>query len=189
MSPNWRATIKRHPERAVPEEAQDILLHGLVAHLGFVQGDQPFVIPLNYHYDPERPDRLYLHGSPDSRAMQHLASGAPVCVTVTTVDGLVYSRNAASHAVNYHSVVCFGKGRIIGDVDEKAALFDGMTRRYFPDRKMGRDYQPASREALDGTCVVEVLIEESSAKARRGGPAGPLDADPTAPGTSGVIPL
>ncbi len=183
-----RATIKRHPERAVPAEAAEILIRGMVAHVGFCERDQPFVIPLNYGYDLERPDRIYLHGSYDSRTMRHLASGAPVCVTVTTIDGLVYSRTAANHAVNYTSVVCFGRGRTVTDVDQKARLFEAMTRRYFPDRIAGRDYQPASREELERTAVVEVQIEELSAKARRGGPAGPLDADPEAPGTAGVSP-
>src|SRR5437868_14383412 len=87
-----RTTIKRHPERAVPGEEQEILAGGLVAHVGFSQGDQPFVIPMIYQYDPARPDKLYLHGSHASRTIKHLADGAPVCVTVTTVRGLVYSR-------------------------------------------------------------------------------------------------
>ena len=181
-----RTTIRRHAERAAPKEAQEFLARGLVAHVGFVQAGQPFVIPLTYHYDPARPDRLYLHGSPEGRMQKHLASGAPVCITVTTVKGLVYSRAAASHAVNYESVVCFGRAHAVTDPEVKAALFERMVARYHPGRTAGRDYAPATPEQLARVSVVEVEIEEMSAKARRGGPMDPLDADPAAPGTSGV---
>ena len=64
-----------------------------------------------------------------------------------------------------------------------------MIRRYFPGRAAGRDYDAPPLEHLKGTAVVDLLIEEWSAKARRGGPAGPLDADPEARGTAAVIPL
>ena len=89
MKVTERTKIRIHPERAVPDEAVEILSAGKVAHVGFVEDDQPLVIPLAYHYDPSKPDLLYLHGSVRSRVMAHLANGAPVCVTVTLVDGLV----------------------------------------------------------------------------------------------------
>jgi hypothetical protein len=61
-----------------------------------------------------------------------------------------------------------------------------MIGRYHPGRTAGQDYASAKREELMSTSVIEVQIEEMSAKARRGGPLGPRDNDPNAPGTSGV---
>jgi uncharacterized protein len=182
-----RAVIKRHPERAVSDEAQEILARGLVAHVGFSQGEQPFVIPLVYLYDLAKPDRLYLHGSLASRTLKHLASGSPVCVTVTTLKGLVYSRSAQYHSMNYESVVCFGKARVVKDGGKKAKLFERLISRYHSGRVAGRDYEPPDNQQLMATAMVEVQIEEMSAKARRVGPLGPHDADPDAPGTCGVI--
>src|ERR1022692_857190 len=72
-----RSTIGRHPERGLVERAAAILAEGHVAHVGFVEDGQPFVIPLGYQFNPAEPDRLYLHGSPASRALERLASGAP----------------------------------------------------------------------------------------------------------------
>ena len=113
--PHTRTHIRRHPERDVMERAAPILAAGHVAHVGFVEDGQPFVIPLGYQFDPAQPDRLYLHGSTASRAVQHAASGAPVCITVTLLDGLVYSRTALYHSMNYRSVVCFGRGSRVTD--------------------------------------------------------------------------
>ena len=184
---NWITEVRQHPERTVPQRAQEFLALGHVAHVGFVQDGRPYVIPMLYHYSPERPDLIYLHGGFSSRTLQQLAKGIPVCVTVTELDGLVYSRDAEYHSANYRSVMCFGLGRIIEDEPAKRVMFEEMTSRYFPGRTAGRDYAPAPSSHLTTTAVVEVVIEEICAKMREGGPKGPQDADDGAPGTCGVV--
>ena len=184
-----RTKILSHPERAAPEETADILAQGMVAHVGFIQDEQPYVIPMSYHYDPQQPDYLYLHGSVRSRTLKYLAGGAPVCVTVTLTDGLVYSRKAMNHSMNYRSVMLFGHGKLIEDEDRKFEIFDQMVQRYFPGRRVGQDYDPPPPEDLGATALVEVTIEEWSGKARRGGPTGPDDDNPDASGSAGVIDL
>lgn len=186
---NTRSRVRMHAERSVPQRAQEFLASGKVAHVGFSVDGQPYVIPFSYHYDAGNPRRLLLHGSTASRALLHLAGGAPVCVTVTMLDGLVYSRTALYHSMNYRSVLCFGTGRLIESRQEKRNLFQAMIHRYFAGRTAGRDYDPIPDEHLDSTSLVEVQIEEISAKTREGGPKGPRDNDNTAPGTCGVIPL
>ena len=184
-----RSRIRTHSDRAVPDEAAGILAEGRVAHLGFVENGQPFVIPMGYQFDAAQSDRLYLHGSPSSRAILHAASGAPLCITVTLLDGLVYSRTALYHSMNYHSVVCFGRGREVTDRETQRRVYAGMVARYFPGRTAGRDYEAPPDEHLEATMLVEVAIEEWSAKAREGGPKGPHDAEEGARGTSGVVEL
>ena len=184
-----RSEIRRHAERSVVDKAAAILAQGHVAHLGFVQDGQPFVIPLGYQFDAAEPDRLYLHGFPGSRAMLHVASGAPVCITVTLLDGLVYSRTALNHSMNYRSVVCFGRGRQVTDFEVQRRVYRAMVSRYFEGRTPGRDYSEPTDSQLLNTLLVAVEIEEWSAKAREGGPMGPLDRDDNAPGTCGVVPL
>jgi len=184
-----RSQIWRHAERDVPERAAEILSEGHVAHVGFVEDGQPYVIPMGYHFDAAQPDRMYLHGSPESRVMKHLASGAAVCATVTLLDGLVYSRTALFHSMNYRSVVGFGRGRAVTDPQAQRRVFEAMVRRYFVGRTEGVDYSAPAAEHLEGTTLVELVMEEWSAKAREGGPMGPLDALEGAPGTRGVVPL
>jgi uncharacterized protein len=183
---NWTTKVTQHPERAVPLRAQEFLAQGRVAHVGFEQDGRPYVIPTLYHYSGDRPDRLYLHGGMSSRMLERLAEGIPVCVTVTELDGLVYSRDAKYHSANYRCVMCFGHGRIFEEEQEKRVMFEAMTSRYFAGRTAGRDYTPAPSSHLATTAVVEVTIEQTSAKIREGGPKGPQDADDNAPGTCGV---
>ena len=118
-----RSRVRRQ-DRSVLEEACNILAQGAVAHVAFVQDGQPYVIPFSYHYDPTHPDWLYLHGSAAARALLHLGSGNPVSVCVTLLDGLVYSRTAMNHSMNYRSVVCFGKARPVESEQEKRVIFE-----------------------------------------------------------------
>jgi nitroimidazol reductase NimA-like FMN-containing flavoprotein (pyridoxamine 5'-phosphate oxidase superfamily) len=180
------ATVRRHPERAVTEHAADILAAGHVAHVGFVDEGRPVVIPFGYQFDAEEPDRLYLHGGPVGRAIQCMQSGEPVCVTVTLLDGLVYSKTALFHSMNYRSVVCFGRGRRVTDRAVQQRVYERMVSRYFAGRTPGRDYSAPTTTHLDTTALVEIQIEEWSAKMREGGPKGPTDDQADAPGTCGV---
>lgn len=185
----WTTKVRQHPERAVPQRAQEFLAEGYVAHVGFEQDGRPYVIPMLYHYSVDRPDRLYVHGGLSSRVIQHLAFGVPVCATVTELDGLVYSRDARYHSANYRCVMCFGRGHLVEDDDLKQSVFTAMTSRYFPGRTAGSDYAIAPKSHLDATPVVEIVIAEFSAKMREGGPKGPHDADNGASGTCGVVDL
>ena len=187
MQQTERTRIRNHPERAVPEQAAEILSQGIVAHVGFVEDGVPYVIPLSYHYDTDSPDSIYLHGSIRSRAMKILASGETVCVTVTLTDGLVYSRKAMNHSMNYRSVVLFGKGREVTDENKKFDLFDSMVQRYFPGRMVGEDYNSPPPADLGVTALVEINIEDWNGKRRIGPPTGPDDDDPNALGSAGVV--
>jgi uncharacterized protein len=184
-----RAEVRRHPERAVPDQAATILAMGRVAHLAFTEDGQPFAIPFGYQFDAAQPDRLWIHGSRASRALNLAASGVPLSITVTLLDGLVFSKSAMYHSINYRSAVCFGRGREVTDDAEQRTIYEQMIRRYFPGRTAGRDYAAPSEADLAATMLVEVTVEEMSAKARQHGPGGPWDHDPDAPGTAGVIPL
>jgi nitroimidazol reductase NimA-like FMN-containing flavoprotein (pyridoxamine 5'-phosphate oxidase superfamily) len=182
------AKIVQHAERGVPDEAAAILAAGLVAHVGFIAEGRPHVIPMTYQYAPSEPGVLYLHGSLSSRLLSTLAQGAPACVTVTLLDGVVFSKTAKYHSQNYRSVVCYGSARPVKERAIKAKMYEAMISRYTPGRIAGRDYIPAPDSDLDASAVIAFQIESWSAKARSGGPKGPHDADENSPGTCGVLP-
>src|SRR5215471_20645527 len=102
-----RSELRRLPARGSHdrETIYSILDAGFLAHVGFQVNGQPFVIPTLYGREEER---LYLHGSAASRMLDELRAGAPACVSVTLVDGLVLARSAFHHSMNYRSVVAFG---------------------------------------------------------------------------------
>ena len=102
-----RIRVRRAPKRARYEGEWicRVLDRGRVAHVAFVDEGQPFCIPTLY---ARTGNRLLIHGSSASRMVRRLAAGAPACVTVTILDGLVLARSAFEHSVNYDSAVLVG---------------------------------------------------------------------------------
>ena len=92
------AVSKENKVRQLREKASydkqavhDILDAGLYASVGFVQEDQPVVVPMIYGRDGET---IYLHGARKARVIRLLEQTSRVCLNVTLVDGLVIARSA-----------------------------------------------------------------------------------------------
>ncbi len=187
--PADRAAIRTHRERDVGDEAPAILAAGLVAHVAIADAHGPVVIPMTYHYDPADPDHLHLHGGHHSRLMQAVADGGSVCVAVTLLDGLVASKTALSHSVNYRSAVAFGRAAPPLPPEAARAVLHAMIARYWPGRAPGIDFAPLPDRDLAATAFVTLRLEQVSAKRRTGGPKGPGDQDADVPGTAFVSPV
>jgi hypothetical protein len=178
-------TVRRHPERAAydRETIDAILDEGLVGHLGFGSGEQPYVIPMLY---ARAGDTLYLHGAPASRLLGTLAEGPRFCFTVTLVDGLVLARSAFHHSLNYRSVVVVGVARALTDPDEKLAAMEVLVEHVLPGRTA---YARApSKAELKVTEVIALDLRDASAKVRTGPPAD-TRRDLSLPVWAGELPL
>lgn len=189
INPPIRSTLRQHPERGCNDQIQAILSESYLAHVGYSENGQTYIIPFSYHYDPAEPDMIYLHGGHSSHTLTYLATGVPACLEVTQVDGLVYSRSAKYHSMNYRSVVCFGDCQEITDLAMKQHMLEQMIERYYPGRHADQDYDSAPENQLKGTLVVGFKIKQASAKQRQGGPKGPHDEQTFAKGQCGVVPL
>lgn len=160
-----------------------ILDVGFLAHVGFCVRTQPFVIPTLYG---RRGKKLYLHGSAASRMLRELETGIPACLTVTLVDGLVLSRSAFDHSMNYRSAVAFGTARKVVDPFEKIESLRVISEHLIPGRWV--EVRSPSDSELKATTVLEFSIDEVSSKVRSG---PPLDSerDYAWPVWAGVLPL
>ena len=184
-SPSPRATVARNPRRGVydRETILGILAEAWLAHVGVIDGDAPVVIPMaSWVYD----GRLWVHGSPRSRLIQLLAGGAPACVSVTLLDGLVLARSAYHHSMNYRSVVLHGVAQQITDPALRDASLASFVNKVEPGR--ADRVRTASAAELKATTVLAFDVDDASAKIRTGGPIdAPGDLD--RPVWAGVIPL
>jgi len=185
VAPTSRTTHRRRPDRGSHERAviDAILDEGLVCHVGFSAEGQPYVIPMTY---ARMGDRLVLHGAAGSRLLQALRDGAPVCVTVTLLDGLVLARSAMRHSVNYRSVVLLGKASEVQGEAERRAALRAVVEHVVPGRSA--EVREPTEPELRATLVLVVPIEEASAKVRKGPPID--DEEDYALGCwAGVLPL
>lgn len=161
-----RTTVKRLPEKAVhdADAVSAILAAGLVAHVAVMEDDQPFVIPVAY---APYGDEILLHGSSASRAFRLLAYGAPTCVTITLLDGLVLARSAFESSMNYRSVMILGTARELTG-DEKFAAAEALTEHLLPGR--WAEIRPPSAQEMKATSIIAMSLAECSVKISAGGP-------------------
>ncbi len=162
-----RSTLRRLPKRGVYDRAtiHSILDEGLICHVGFVVGGQPYVIPTIHVRVGEE---LFFHGSPASRMLRAVGQGVEVCVTVTLVDGLVLARSAFHHSMNYRSVVVFGTALPVASAEEKLRVLRALSDHLIKGR--WQEVRSPAPNELKGTLVLSLPINEASAKVRTGPP-------------------
>ncbi len=173
------------PERARydRETIYPIIDEALICHVAFVEEGRPFVIPTIH---ARRGDEILLHGAKASRLLKHAASGAELSIAITLLDGIVVARSTFNSSLNYRSVVLFGRGRELTDIDEKHDALERFSEQLIPGRWY--DARPNTEKEVAATSIVAVTIESASAKVRTGGPKD--DASELAlPYWAGVMPI
>ena len=91
-----------------------------VLHLGLVDGDEPYVVPMNYGYIMENEKlTIYLHGAPRGRKIDIIRKNPKIFFEadcdITPFEGDV----ACRYGITYSSIMGRGTAEIIDDIDEK----------------------------------------------------------------------
>jgi hypothetical protein len=162
-----RTRVRRLPELAVTDsyELYRILDAGLVGHVAVSdETGQPYAVPVAYARQDET---VLFHGSTASRLFRLCAAGSPVCFTVTLLDGLVLARSAFESSMNYRSVMALGHCSVLYGAEKLAAL-ERISEHLMPGR--WKEIRHPSEQELRATVVLELPLEECSAKVSAGGP-------------------
>ncbi len=179
-----RTRVKRAHERGAYDRTTiDTILDAMpLCHVGYLRGNAPFVTPTLQWRDG---DYVYWHGSSASSTIRN-ANKAPVCLTVSTFDGLVLARSGLHHSANYRSVMLLGDAEKVTGVDQKSAALKAMFDRWMPER--WEHLRPMLPKEIKATGVLRLKITEGSAKTRAGGPVDD-DEDYALPIWAGVLPI
>jgi uncharacterized protein len=181
-----RVKVRRGAKKGRYDQAtiEAVLDRGLVGHVSFASGAEVSCIPTLY---ARVDDKVYIHGSAASRTLRALAAGAPSCLTVTLLDGLVLARSVFEHSANYESVVAFGQFVPVTDSDERVVALEAFTEKLLPGR--WSEVRGPSRQELKGTAILAMPLTEASAKCRSGPPDDDDSPDAAIDTWAGVIPL
>lgn len=186
LSPTPRSTLTRLRDRARTDRAElyAVLDAGLVCHLGVLVDGAPVVLPSGYGRLGET---VYLHGSTGAGWLRAAVAGAPLCATVTHLDGVVYARSVFHHSMNYRCAVVHGHARLVTDPDEQLAALRAVVEQLAPGS--WEHARPPTGRELAATAVLALDLAEASVKIRTG-PPGDDEADVEAGGRwAGVLPV
>ena len=163
--PSWARTRVR--DRDVPEReaALAVLREARVAHVGFIDAGRPMVVPMIYALIG---DTLYLHGAKATRFIKANRESAPLCVTVTLVDGIVVARSAFHHSMNYRCVMAHGNARLVTEPGEREEALIALTDHMLPGR--WSEIRPMTDKENAATGILALQLEYMTLKARSGPP-------------------
>jgi len=181
-----RTRVRRQPTRGVydRDSVYAVLDRALFGHVAFVDGGQPFCIPM---LQARVVAAVYVHGSSASRTIRTLAAGVSACLTVTLLDGLVLARSAFEHSANYRSAAVLGRFEVVEDETDRLAAFESFTNKLLPGR--WNEVRGPNQKELKATTILRMAITEASVKTRTGPPSDDDSDDAALDIWAGVLPI
>jgi nitroimidazol reductase NimA-like FMN-containing flavoprotein (pyridoxamine 5'-phosphate oxidase superfamily) len=147
----------RRSEREITDrkEMEEILARATVCHLGLVDGDEPYVVPLNFGFDGTH---LYFHAAREGRKLDLIRRNPKACFQVQTDVTVSSGKTACEWACAYRSVIGRGRAEIVEDDEAKGAGLDAIMAQY------GSDQREYKKEGVAAAVIIKLVIESMTGK-------------------------
>ena len=151
-------------EKQITDRAEivDILDRCSVVHLGLVDGDEPYVVPMNYGYtmDAEGNLKLYLHGATQGRKLDLIRTNPKVFVEMEC-DMVPFAGDVACrYGMAYKSLMGRGKAVLVEEPAEKMEALSILMKT-----QTGKDFT-FEEKLVKVVSVIRIDVEEYTAKRR-----------------------
>lgn len=152
---------RREREVTDLEQILGILDRGKIVQVGMIDGDRPYVVPMNYGYTMVGGKlTLYLHGATRGRKLEVLRKNPNVFVEIHT-DVVPFEGVAAcQYGVSYSSVMGEGVAELVEDVEGKK---DGLIK--LMKTQTGKDFEFVDK-MVGGVTVIKIHVTDFTAKHR-----------------------
>lgn len=140
-------------------EMEELLRKEEIGYLGLSLEGRPYVVPLNYHYSD---GKIYFHCGLKGKKLVCMKANPQVCFTVGRQLAEVREHAGGNPChVDSDSVVCYGRARMIEDLDERSRVLNAFNRRFRPDAP------DVPMERVKNCGVVEIAISEMTGRRER----------------------
>jgi nitroimidazol reductase NimA-like FMN-containing flavoprotein (pyridoxamine 5'-phosphate oxidase superfamily) len=141
------------------EEIVEIIQKAGVCRLGLAVDNTPYVVPVNYGYDPKN-NCLYIHCAGQGRKLDMIKQNNTVCFQVD-VDVEIRGKDKTACNCNaiYRSVIGYGNAFLIDDFEQKKKALDILMKHY-SDRK-SFEYK---KEEIEKVGIIKITITELCGK-------------------------
>lgn len=156
-----KGITKRECEVTDIAEIREILDKSMVVHIGMVDGDEPYVVPMNYGYTLEDGELcLYLHGATVGRKIEIIKKNPKVFFEMECDIIPFEGKYACQYGTTYASVMGLGTAEILEDVE---AQKDAMTK--LMKTQTGKDFTFEDK-MMTMISVIKISTKEFTAKKR-----------------------
>jgi len=152
-------------EREISEEdTKSFLLEAKIGRLGMSQQGEPYVIPIEYIYDPKA-EEIYLHCAKKGRKIDAIKSNPKVCFEIDKMTRLVVADIPCEYDTVFRSVIAFGTAFFVEGPSKKVKVLNKIFEKYAGEAPKA----PIKEEAVKNTQVIRIKIESKTGKENKGG--------------------
>lgn len=153
---------KREHRITDQNEIRDILDRAMIIHLGLVDGDEPYVVPMNYGYtmDEDGTLSIYVHGAVRGRKLDIMRRNPKVFLEMECDVQPFEGDLPCQYGTAYKSLMGRGTAVILETAEEKMAA---LTK--FMKTQTGKDFEFNER-LVSIVSVVRIDVAEYTAKFR-----------------------
>ena len=140
---------------------EDILAKARYMHLGLLDGDYPYVVPLHYGYKMEGGAlTLYAHCAREGHKLDCLRENGNVFAEIDTDESLTAADTPCGYGAEYRSIMCRGKAALVEDPAEKCEALALLMKT-----QTGKDFEITEKMA-QAVAVIRIDVLSCTAKAR-----------------------
>ena len=156
-----KGLTRREREVTDINEIIRILDESKIAHIGLVDGDEPYVVPMNYGYTMENGRlTIYLHGANRGRKLD-LIRANPKVFFEAECDLVPFEGDVACrYGIAYSSIMGRGTAEIIDDIEEKKLALSLLMKT-----QTGKDFEFEDKMTAI-VSIIKINVSEYTAKFR-----------------------
>ncbi len=122
----YKMRLKQH-EITDKSIIEDILSKSEVCRIAMMDGDRPYIVPLNYgYYD----NAIYIHSAPLGKKIDLLKLNNKVCFEIEYSSEVLKKGEPCEWSSKYRSVIGYGTIEIITDFEQKKKGLDKIMAQY-----------------------------------------------------------
>ncbi len=155
----------RRPERELKNRETMIAMleYSAVGRIAAVNRDGfPVIKPVNFLY---LDGKIYIHSSMKGEKIEDIRRRSPVCFEIDEPIAYVAAGELACKASYYYrSIVVKGRAILLNEEERKTTILEKIMEKYQPEGGYGK----FEEEVLSKTAVIEISVEEITAKENLG---------------------
>lgn len=154
-----RGMTRREREVTDMNEILHILDESKIVHVGLVDEDEPYIVPMNYGYIMEDDLTIYLHSATKGYKLDLIRKNPKVFLEMECDLTPIEGKLACQYGMGYRCLMARGTAEIVEDVEEKKQALSVLMKT-----QTGKDFE-FNDKLVSIVSVIKIHVAEYTAKA------------------------
>jgi nitroimidazol reductase NimA-like FMN-containing flavoprotein (pyridoxamine 5'-phosphate oxidase superfamily) len=153
---------KKNREVKDTDEIRSIISRCDVCRIALIDGDEPYIVTMNFGYLEGGPSLIYFHCANEGRKIDIIRTNNRVCFQMDTDHDLTKAELACDFTMKYSSIVGTGRIYIVDSEEERHSGLNCLMKQY-----SGKDDYSFNTASMKAATILRLEIEKLCAKRYR----------------------